>query len=902
MRTRTWLSLTLVVMIVGGLSTKASADRRSSPRWCDVSPRTQASPPGATPGGVDIPQADEAFWWDGFGYPGTNGTVACAVIYHDELIVAGHFSLVGSIAAQNIARWDGTAWRSLGPHVDGEISCMAVWDDRLIVGGPWWGGVPLSAWDGTAWQVMAGAPVASPSALGVWQGKLVAGGDTGIFLLGPTGWTDLGSPTSGSINAFASYQDNLYVLGDYAESGDGPPFRCIARWSGTAWEDLGVDFSAGDNLSTAVVFQDRLVVGGSFFAYVGGGGESPYAEGIAAWNGTEWSTLPGSYDAIYGVSSLAVQGGALFAAGSVVGSVAVQRWNGLSWQRIGGSLPELTLVTTLVSYGNSLVIGGNFDQVGETPIGQLAFWDGSAWKALVAPSGEMLGLGMHEFVGHVSALLPWSDGLIVGGAFSRGGDQPMHDVGYWSGGSWSPLGEGTPGSVDCLTLWNGSPVAGGAFWTHDRDFFGVTRWNGTSWEEPGRCPLELVLAMTEFDGDLVAAGFPEYPYNIPPNGDCIVSRWDGTSWVTMGQTMHGRITALTVYKGELIAAGYAIGLGSESASLIRWNGTEWVPLMTPQPDALICATVFEGDLVVGGAFTGIDGPGGDSINGVARWDGTAWTGFGSGISNTAVECICSWRSQLVVGGWFSQAGGNPTKNAALWNGSFWEPLGLGLDDEVDAGAPLGDDLYLGGWFLTAGNTLSYRIARYMVGNTPVFVNGLTARPLDSGILLSWTISADAGTQRFRIYRKEGDANDFIALPTEPVAGGPTFEYLDRTVEPGELYTYEIEAVATYFQGRIGSATAIASAAPRLAFEVWPKVARAQLQLVLDLPGACEPLLSVFDLQGRRVSSYSIGRCDRGRRVLALDSATLLPRAASGVYQLRLQTPWGSVTERVVMVR
>ncbi|MFN9972176.1 MAG: hypothetical protein ACK58T_20030, partial [Phycisphaerae bacterium] len=85
-----------------------------------------------------------------------------------------------------------------------------------------------------------------------------------------------------------------------------------------------------------------------------------------------------------------------------------------------------------------------------------------------------------------------------------------------------------------------------------------------------------------------------------------------------------------------------------------------------------------GDLVAGGAFTTTSGV---TLNRVARWNGTAWTAFGSGISYLPDESFpqFTWVSalavlpngDLVAGGQFSKAGTRSARGIARWDGSRW---------------------------------------------------------------------------------------------------------------------------------------------------------------------------------------------------------------------------------------
>lgn len=63
------------------------------------------------------------------------GLIRGMTIYHDELYVVGVFEMAGNISANNIAKWDGTKWCSLGNNFDNPIRCISVFHDSLFIGG-----------------------------------------------------------------------------------------------------------------------------------------------------------------------------------------------------------------------------------------------------------------------------------------------------------------------------------------------------------------------------------------------------------------------------------------------------------------------------------------------------------------------------------------------------------------------------------------------------------------------------------------------------------------------------------------------------------------------------------------------------------------------------------------------
>src|SRR2546430_14283833 len=61
--------------------------------------------------------ADGDEFWDN--RQRANGWILTMAVQGADLLVAGQFSQVGGIVANNIARWDGTNWFPLGTGVDG---------------------------------------------------------------------------------------------------------------------------------------------------------------------------------------------------------------------------------------------------------------------------------------------------------------------------------------------------------------------------------------------------------------------------------------------------------------------------------------------------------------------------------------------------------------------------------------------------------------------------------------------------------------------------------------------------------------------------------------------------------------------------------------------------------------
>jgi hypothetical protein len=123
------------------------------------------------------------------------------------------------------------------------------------------------------------------------------------------------------------------------------------------------------------------------------------------------------------------------------------------------------------------------------------------------------------------------------------------------------------------------------------------------------------------------------------------------------------------------------------------------------------------DVYVGGFFT--DAGGDPNADYIARWDGTSWNALGTTPLNGLVYAIAISGNDVYVGGSFTNAGGVSNANRiARWNiaNSTWNALGTGITTGVVyAIAISGNDVYVGGSFTNAGGvTGANRIARWNI--------------------------------------------------------------------------------------------------------------------------------------------------------------------------------------------
>jgi len=212
-----------------------------------------------------------------------------------------------------------------------------------------------------------------------------------------------------------------------------------------------------------------------------------------------------------------------------------------------------------------------------------------------------------------------------------------------------------------------------------------------------------------------------------------VARWDGTQWFPLGSGTNDRVFAMTEFNDptglNLFAAGDFTTAGSLSAQRVaRWNGNTWSAVGAGFNSSVFALCTFDDGqgaggtrLYAGGNFTQ---NGGSGVNRVARWDGTVWTGVGTG-TNATVRAMTTFDDgtgsgpALYVGGSFTSAGGSSANRIARWDGVVWSALGSGMNNTVFSLAAaqgltdVAPALYAGGSFSTAGTLTANFVARWM---------------------------------------------------------------------------------------------------------------------------------------------------------------------------------------------
>jgi len=216
---------------------------------------------------------------DGIWRDGTPGSVYAATSHSADqsspsLYVAGYFDTAGESQANNIAKWNGSNWESLGegvadiPFAIGSLDADYDTTPELVVGSSLHDEIlHLALWDNDSWT------------------RLGTGLESTVFALHP-------------FDDGTEFGEALYVGGYFDRIGN-LLTKGVARWNGHEWSTVGdglAKLNNFQNVSAFAVFDDgagpALYAGGSF-EFSG----QVSVSNIAKWDGTSLSDVGGGVNA-----------------------------------------------------------------------------------------------------------------------------------------------------------------------------------------------------------------------------------------------------------------------------------------------------------------------------------------------------------------------------------------------------------------------------------------------------------------------------------------------------------------------------------------------------------------------------------------------------------------------------
>lgn len=315
-------------------------------------------------------------------------------------------------------------------------------------------------------------------------------------------------------------------------------------------------------------------------------------------------------------------------------------------------------------------------------------WDGSGWVKFPELPYRLQPRAMTVFEGD----------LIVAAQVTGTGGSTRGAVYRWDGSAWRPVGgyfDGGRGDgrVNALAVYGPWLILGGSF-----DF------------EGGAGPNILSSRIAVWGGELGDNRWYPLPAVGNPAGGS-----GGTN---------GEIFTLGVHAGQLVVGGSFTQAGNANSGIVRvrsiasWCCGRWA---TYGDDSGVnswvvsLATAPDGALLAGGPFSHAGRPGAaEPAAGLARWDGTAWSGLGNGVAHSDrrvawVHALATYAGSVYAGGDFDRAGAVEANYIARWNGTDWEGLG-GTDGVVSAMTTYMGQLGASGAFRSAGGLATGGVA------------------------------------------------------------------------------------------------------------------------------------------------------------------------------------------------
>ena len=200
-------------------------------------------------------------------------------VYNNELYVTGDFDSAGTVAAKNIAKWNGTSWSAVDRGIKGSSGhSLLVFNNKLYVGGSFDSAGVVAAknvavWNGSNWEAMGYGIPSTVRSLCVYNNKVHAGNSTtGVSFWNGTAWSSVGGGLSGAANALINYgSSGLVAAGEFTQAGNVPYVFFIALYDGSNWNhltspNLGASIGSGfQNMVRSICFYNGYLYAGGCF-------------------------------------------------------------------------------------------------------------------------------------------------------------------------------------------------------------------------------------------------------------------------------------------------------------------------------------------------------------------------------------------------------------------------------------------------------------------------------------------------------------------------------------------------------------------------------------------------------------------------------------------------------------
>jgi hypothetical protein len=394
------------------------------------------------------------------------------------------------------------------------------------------------------------------------------------------------------------------------------------------------------------------------------------------------------------------------------------------------------------------------------------------------------------------------------------------------------------------------------------------------------------------------------------------------------------VFALAVVGNEVFVGGTFTSAGGVSANYVaRFNTltNTWSSLGTGSSNGVSSTVnalaVVGNEVVVGGAFTSA---GGVSANRVARFNTqtNTWSRLGTGSSNgvsSTVRALAVVGNEVVVGGFFTSAGGVSANRVARFNTqtNTWSSLGTGssngVNNRVHALAVVGNEVVVGGFFTSAGGVSANNVARFNTqtntwstlgtGSSNGVDNDVNALAVvGNEVVVGGNFTSAGGVSVNYVARFNTQTNTWSSLGTgssNGVSGGIVYALavVGNEVVVGGGFT-SAGGVSANYVARWNSGTSrveqLSPTAPKtfLLEQNYPNPFNPSTTISYQLPVASEVKLEVYDVLGKKIATLVNERQSAGSYQVVWNASGL----SSGTYFYRLQAGTFVETKKMIMVK
>jgi hypothetical protein len=755
----------------------------------------------------------------------------------------------------------------------------------------------LSLPEDAAWEGWVGpAQCGLISCATEWHHKLVIGGGfhvvahqlSSIALWDGTHFQSI--LAGGSATALGVWNDQLIAAVFRIRSW---PNCDVLRWNGATWDTLG---TANQQVNAISTHGSALVVAGQFSAVSGTALGS-----IAAFDGSKWSTfgagLPGAT-----VYSLTEHQGQLVASGFIFSLNNIAHWNeGLGvWQGFGPGL--VSGVWSVVSDSVSLFASGAFFHSGSASVGGLARWDGTQWNQV----GPFPSSGAYQ----TAPMVRWNGGIVC----RRNPIVPgISRLAFWDGSQLAAMSDsiafGTPNGISVLGTWGTKLVVIGGYVNNgSQPAQNLVLYDGTTWTTIGD-PWDASMRSTTngetqdmfvWNGQLVvgsAGGIAaDFDHLVRVHG---MGLFDGTHWSAPPQTLRAYYRVFGTFQSDLIAVGSGVSVdGTSITQVARWNGTAWSGFGPNGPDYGTGVQEYHGGIYI--AHEPSYPP--NSYAGLAHWNGSSWETVGGGLTDAGQdgygEAVTLLGDSLIVAGFFDHAGGLPVANIAAWDGTAWHPLGAGFNGWVGSLVAWNGQLVAGGGFTASGPDSMAGAAVWdgtrwhAMGTNAVAIDKLLAS--NGALFASGLFRLPDNSRTYTVAHWTG--TEWHVLGSGSAGYSTSFavygDYLYEAVDAGIVHGQLTHGIV-----RMPLSAELAVLGPPMtgpvALSASPNPGRGGCELTFSLPTAGRVRLEVLDVGGRVVTTLVECPVDAGRHSVRWTAAV-----PPGIYFARLESPSGRQAARI----